>query len=262
LAAWRIWAYMGKQRSVMLQALSAEFPNDNPDLHLGTIWVNREPCGPPEAEMRDIEEIVIASVTSSEEQEGTPTVINAPVAVVDLAAESESVSAPSEPEHLDVRAEVAPPAESMIVLSAPSTDEIEPPVDEIVVEELDFDLSQVPLESGAASAPSEESSPAPTPEDDAYATLVATLVAVFVAQGGAGDAVSALLAGDDAMTAAAWARILRGESDDISTCGAAMLDEWAADVVARALGAPGRSAQIRRELRDRGVCAFGLVEAA
>jgi hypothetical protein len=41
-----------------------------------------------------------------------------------------------------------------------------------------------------------------------------------------------------------------------------MLDEWAADVLARLFGAPDRSAQLRRELRGRGVAAFGLIEAA
>ena len=62
--------------------------------------------------------------------------------------------------------------------------------------------------------------------------------------------------------ASAWRRVLRGESDDISACGAATLDEWAADIVARVLGAPGRAALLRRELRSRGVAAFGLLDAA
>jgi hypothetical protein len=60
----------------------------------------------------------------------------------------------------------------------------------------------------------------------------------------------------------AWRAILRGTSDDLAACGTAMLDEWAADVLARLIGELGRTAQLRRELRDRGVAAFGLIEAA
>ena len=60
----------------------------------------------------------------------------------------------------------------------------------------------------------------------------------------------------------AWRAILLGTSDDFGACGAAMLDEWAADSVARLLGAPSRATALRRELRSRGVAAFGLVEAA
>jgi hypothetical protein len=59
--------------------------------------------------------------------------------------------------------------------------------------------------------------------------------------------------------AAAWRGILRGESEDYDACGAATLDEWAADVVSRVVGGAGRSDGIRRELRRRGVAAFGLV---
>ena len=60
----------------------------------------------------------------------------------------------------------------------------------------------------------------------------------------------------------AWRSILLGTSDDFGACGAAMLDEWAADLVARLLGAPSRATALRRDLRSRGVAAFGLVEAA
>jgi hypothetical protein len=60
----------------------------------------------------------------------------------------------------------------------------------------------------------------------------------------------------------AWRAILLGTSDDFAACGNAMLDEWAADLLARLLGAPARATALRRELRSRGVAAFGLVEAA
>jgi len=58
----------------------------------------------------------------------------------------------------------------------------------------------------------------------------------------------------------AWQGILRGKSEDFTMCTA--LDEWAADVVARVMGTPIRAEGIRRELRRRGVAAFGLVADA
>ncbi|HEY8074432.1 MAG TPA: hypothetical protein VIF62_09985 [Labilithrix sp.] len=81
-----------------------------------------------------------------------------------------------------------------------------------------------------------------------------------LAEGGFTDA--------DAPTAAftatigAWRAVLSGASDDLSACGGATLDEWAADVLSRLLGAPAKASAIRRELRSRGVAAFGLLEAA
>ena len=63
-------------------------------------------------------------------------------------------------------------------------------------------------------------------------------------------------------TAEAWRSILRGDSDDFGACGPRMLDEWAADLVARIVAAPAKTEQLRRELRTRGIAAFGLVMAA
>jgi hypothetical protein len=62
--------------------------------------------------------------------------------------------------------------------------------------------------------------------------------------------------------AIAWRAILRGESDDFAACGAKSLDEWAAEALARFLDAPAKVATFRRELRARGVAAFGLVPQA
>jgi len=60
----------------------------------------------------------------------------------------------------------------------------------------------------------------------------------------------------------AWQDILRDKSDDLAACGAATLDEWASNLVARALGGASRPDAVRRELRKRGVAAFGLLAAA
>lgn len=59
-----------------------------------------------------------------------------------------------------------------------------------------------------------------------------------------------------------WRAVLRGDLDDIGACGGRMLDEWVAEIVAAILGTPERSPELRRALRNHGVCAFGLVRAA
>ncbi len=63
----------------------------------------------------------------------------------------------------------------------------------------------------------------------------------------------------------AWQGILRGESEDFALPdGGALepLDEWAADLLARIVGPPARADGIRRDLRRRGIAAFGLVANA
>jgi hypothetical protein len=57
----------------------------------------------------------------------------------------------------------------------------------------------------------------------------------------------------------AWESILRGEAGDLSACGEATLDSWTADVVARLVAHPDRAATIRRDLRRRGIAAFGML---
>jgi hypothetical protein len=57
----------------------------------------------------------------------------------------------------------------------------------------------------------------------------------------------------------AWESILRGEAGDLSACGEATLDSWTADVVARLVAQPDRTATIRRDLRRRGIAAFGML---
>ena len=62
--------------------------------------------------------------------------------------------------------------------------------------------------------------------------------------------------------AQAWRVALVGLDPDFSACGSNLLDEWSAEIVAKLAGAPHKAELARRELRARGVAAFGLVEAA
>jgi hypothetical protein len=99
----------------------------------------------------------------------------------------------------------------------------------------------------------------PVPPVDVYERFVGMLhcIAAATDDGAASARLTAALADD--VTAKAWRAILLGESDDFAACGSKTLDEWAADLIAQALAAPAKTDLVRRELRSRGVAAFGLV---
>jgi hypothetical protein len=64
-------------------------------------------------------------------------------------------------------------------------------------------------------------------------------------------------------TARAWSAVLRGVTVDLAACGTETLDRWAAGLLAAVIGvAAGQVEELRRELRRRGVAAFGMIEHA
>jgi len=64
-------------------------------------------------------------------------------------------------------------------------------------------------------------------------------------------------------TSSAWRRVLSGETDDLSSCGTTTLDRFGAELLAALLGWPkSRVEDLRRELRRRGVAAFGVIADA
>jgi hypothetical protein len=255
----------------MFPAPCSEFPNDNPLLHEGAILRVDDVCGMPRAEARAprieavidaevevavVAEVEVAAVAAIEEEP----VVSRPSGIylsgssaIEEDEGEDIVIAPLEP--LDeaeiygsISLETAAVVESRVEIPPPSVIQIEQaPIVETSVEE-------TPVEAMPAAA---EIAACP------YMQLVDILCAVAARE--STDVASSLrdhlMSGGDA-TANAWRLILRSESEDFGPCGALSLDEWAADVLARALGAPARSASIRRELRSAGVAAFGLVEAA
>jgi hypothetical protein len=61
-------------------------------------------------------------------------------------------------------------------------------------------------------------------------------------------------------TLGAWLDVVRGKTADLGACGSATLDTWAAELLCALAGAPrARAGDFRRELRRRGVAAFGLI---
>jgi hypothetical protein len=272
-------------------SLASEFPNDNPALHGGVSWVCLDVTGRA-APQRGLEvaaaaleepsaaEVPVARASGivprgdtarDDESEHDLGALSSSVAHVDADVEDDDDTA--------ILVEDLPPlGDSASVEGSPSA--LEPPR----VVAADAPRAEVPLAAVSTTLP-----PAP---DDAFTLLVCTLADIAL---GAGSAhVASVLPGllhhgalqhplaDDAAQALAearivvasevtpafraqslaWRAILLGTSDDFAACGGAMLDEWAADLLARLLGAPARATALRRDLRSRGVAAFGLVEAA
>lgn len=219
----------------------AEFPNDNPALHLGALWVCLETTGPATCEPPDEPEPVVVLPVEPE-----AIVLVEPVPIV-----------------------LEPPA--------PSTDPV-PPVLEAVEDGDDADI-EIVEELVFEDVVDESPEPAHADViDDPFVALGEVLEATARAAGASEPAIASLriVLGRERVTAdtsdellvlreqaAAWQAILRGESEDFAACGVASLDEWSAIAVARAMGEMNRADGLRRELRRRGVAAFGLViEAA
>ena len=228
-------------------AACSEFPNDNRELHRGAIWLCLDLTAAAACELP----VVVVPEPA--------VVIPEPVAMV-----LEPAVEPTPEPVVEVAAVVEPPTDpSPPVLEADDTgDDIEI-VEEIVLEHL-VDESIPP--------------PAPPSGDDPFVALVAVMEAVAKAAGAAEATMVVLrtllgrerIAGDAPADltvlraqAAGWQAILKGDSEDFSAVGSSSLDEWSSIVVARALGEPARADGLRKELRRRGVAAFGLViEAA
>ncbi len=272
-------------------SLAAEFPNDNPELHRGVSWVCLHVTGAPVAILPEPEaepeaEVIEAEVIEAEVIEAE--VIEAEPASLSVA----EIVAPPEPE-VEPEVHVPEPRISGIVARGEvhDLDDEDDGADEIVVEELP-PLDESASVEGEARVAAEVSTALPPASDDPFTVLVSTLAGVAIGAGSPyvasllpglllegrldhalpADAAQALAEVDIArgteVTATflaqtqAWRAILLGTSDDFGACGNAMLDEWAAELLARLLGSASRATALRRELRSRGVAAFGLVEAA
>jgi hypothetical protein len=211
-------------------AFSAEFPNDNSELHQGTIWMCVDLCGPAEAHYPEALDDDLAlepiEIVESIELEGPIEIVPAPVELTPASLQPARV-----------------PLE-LLVASTDGTDFFPP---ETMVDEPG---RVAPLVSTA-----------PPALDNPFDAFLQTLsdVACDSGQMLAASEIGASLASDP--IAVAWKGILSGESEDFALC-STPLDEWAAASLARVLQAPHKAAQLRRELRARGVAAFGLVEAA
>jgi len=184
---------------------------------------------------------------------------------------------------------------SLCWLAAPEPEaEVEVQIEEVAgpIETAIEELPPIAIEASTSTATSTPT-PTLTTTDDPVTTFVRAVTEVALAHGAADTAAhiealfhlgapapdlspaaeAALVAGnilessDDGMratpwfasTSTAWQSILRGESGDLSACGESTLDNWAADLIARLVANPDKAPTIRRDLRRRGIAAFGML---
>jgi hypothetical protein len=191
---------------------ASEFPNDNPELHDGTVFVCLRPCAAPRAL-------------------GRP------------------------PRRVEPAPKPAAPAPGPMP-SAP-----EPSISRDPFAELGAVLARVALELGATRAAAVVGALIAGDRVD-HAQMPPPGLSLLVERGMVQSAGSAVvLSGVAGQTAATWKRVLRGESVDCSGC-ESTLDSFCAALLAALLGAPARQESLRRELRAKGVVAFGFLAAA
>jgi hypothetical protein len=235
-------SYMEAAVSDQVLAACAEFPNDNPGLHLGAIWYAADVTGAPAFEAQPTESARELAPQAEPPTDPTPPVIEADdaaddIEIVETLAFDDAIDESPEPPEV-------PLPEVAVVLDEPvvSTESLAPAA-------LDdpFALLVAVLEDVARAAGA----------DDATTATLLCLLGRTRLDASAPDAQHTLRA-----QALAWQGILRGESEDFAACGSGMLDEWSAALVAGVLGQNVRADGLKRELRRRGVAAFGLVEQA
>jgi hypothetical protein len=254
---------------------AAEFPNDNPELHLGAIWTLSEPRGEALAELHASTPAARESIPCATTS-GVQLIVAVEPPMKEPASPGNDTPA-KEPEKKQPPVQEPPTKKPTIEEPPTKTPQVDDPevetprvpvdvVDEKAIAEgfavLVRAMSRVATAAGVAV---EEACifdlfvVGKTPVANLPAAAVAGLV-----EAGYADVSEGTLFTRDAMlkTAAAWRAILRDEAADFAVCGSRMLDEWAADVVARIVGTPQRTEALRRELRAQGVAAFGLLENA
>ena len=265
-------------------AACAEFPNDNADLHGGAVWVSFSPTARPRAVLRatapralpsppaaasELERLPGLEAASVSSASNLDQILDAILlALATPEPEPELASEPSLGAQPEPELEPEPETETETSLDARPEPASEAGDSAGVDEdpdgfcELVAALSEVALASGATRAAAVI---ADLFEHNLLqeAALAREAVELLVSRGFA-ERRSGALAPSEAFvaTVSAWRAVLRSEEADLSACGAATLDRWAAEVLAALSGTWDRVEDLRRELRRRGVAAFGIIAQA
>lgn len=235
----------------VLRMGAAEFPHHNVTIDRGTLWIGTAMCGAEKALEPPAEAVVTpprASVAAVEPPQADPTTADPTTARVE-AVESAKATPPSD-------APIESFSSAAAVASAPSTPRSDTPIDSFLRAVAEVASAHGPAESAAhVECLFKFGTPAPLDLDpNARAAL---LDGNILEADERGVHVTAWFS----TTSSAWQRMLRGESGDLGVCGDATLDGWTADLVARVIAKPTLVSAIRRDLRRRGIAAFGMLDS-
>lgn len=272
----------------MFRSPSAEFPNDNPLLHDGASWLCESVRGPATAVVEAVARPSFSVASSID------AAVVAPLeeAMQAVAAVTIGAYAPAQNEvALDEPAELVASEEAAAAVVDPSRIELVAAVVEVIAAP-EVEVAEVEAPADERRTPTTTIVP---PAPTGFAAFVAALVDIAMAEGATGAAIAicellergavtedlleaevaaGLLTSRFVVRAAAgldaseelgtlirgWRAVL--DHNDFSGCGATTLIEWAAELLAAALGGQGRVSAMQYELRRRGVAAFGMVKKA
>lgn len=229
-------------------AASAEFPNDNTELHDGALWVRPRLIGRAKPLIR------LATLA-------LPSTLPGPIDD-DVDADSFELEPTEQEQELEIDIEVDDDLDVEPPAPVAEAEPVAPTQPDVFAA---FVAATVRIALGAGGT--RAAAALPLLFNDAAldalagdATLCDRLIAAGLVER-AGNSLRASAA--FASVAAAWRAVLRGESEDLAACGSSTLDEWTAGLLATLLEAPdSRRRELKRELRKNGVAAFGMISAA
>jgi hypothetical protein len=247
----------------ILRPGAAEFPHENALINRGALWMGTAMCGaenvePARSPRPEPSSSGRAKAIRSPERPRAVTIDEKPPSTFIIPPPIE----PRTPAVSSAHDEPFPPGVApTAVASAPaSSAPTEPPQDERIETFLRA-ISEVARVHGAAETAAHAESlfkfgtPAPLAlSADAQAALL---------DGNILEATEGVIHATAwfASTSSAWQRMLRGEEGNLAVCGESTLDGWTADLIARLVAKPAMASTIRRDLRRRGIAAFGMLDA-
>lgn len=238
---------------------ASEFPNDNPELHDGIVWSCPEPCARPLPTLR-----LRATEGALPKVLGPAWETEAPGELLDACDESAvtEVASPSPKPgvHKVERSAVRETGSTVHEMRVATEERSAPAAPEGPFERFVATVARVALNRGATRA---------------AAAVTALLMSGRLARDGIDPGLldelgrrrilgsASQVTPEFAAATSAWRAVLEGTGGDLSGCGSATLDGWAAELLAAVMNAPrGDAGELKRELRRSGVAAFGLLAVA
>jgi hypothetical protein len=216
-------------------SLASEFPNDNVEISVGTIWVCTEPTGPARAQLAPYQPVAAEPFVLCFDDDDA--YVDGPIEI-HVSSSGPTLVVHEDPPMVSEPEPVAPPAfhhfESALVSALMSRGASRAAA---VVPQL-LRLEALPADALAKDCRLTLQSRGYLEENSRYSDKFRALCG-------------------------AWTAVLHDDSGDLAACGTTTLDRFGADLLAALLTIPAtRAEELRKELRKAGIAAFGVLEAA
>ena len=233
----------------VLRPGAAEFPHENALINRGALWIGTALCG---AE-------TVATATAPSGEPHAPPPRTKPKTTVSRSAAVPTPALPAVVTSTEPAPEARPLAASRTGHDA--TDAGNSAAQHGRVEDFVRTIAEVALAHGAEETAAHVESlfkfgtPAPLELSDLARTALCDGNILEATEGGI-HATAWFM-----RTSSAWQKMLRGEAENLAVCGESTLDGWTADLIACLVAKPAMASAIRRDLRRRGIAAFGMLDS-